>query len=107
MYCAHETLVKIHTKTTAFCCLATRECESTVIGHVVPMLIKWVAMVTGDKNSNHGTLLFIAFINTFMLCKYHLHTADNSSRLSIFAKKVVFQLRKKSMISGVGEKNIL
>ena len=90
MYCAHETLVKIHTKTNAFCCLATRECESTVLGHLVPMLIKWVAMVTGDKNSNHGTLLFIAFINTFMLCKYHLHTADNSSRLSIFAKKAVF-----------------
>ena len=71
------------------------------------MLIKCVAMVIGDKNSNHDTLLFIAFINTFMLCKYDLHTTDNSSRLSIFAKNVVFQLRKKSMISRVGEKNIL
>ena len=40
-------------------------------------------MATGDKNSNHGTLLFIAFIKTFMLCKYHLHTADNSSRLIV------------------------
>ena len=52
------------------------------------MHIKWVAMATGDKNSNHGTLLFIVFISTFMLCKYHLHTADNSSTQSIFAKKV-------------------
>ena len=51
------------------------------------MHIKWVAMATGDKKSNYGALLFIAFISTFMLCKYHLHTADNSSRLSIFAKK--------------------
>ena len=71
------------------------------------MLIKWVAMATSDKNSNYGTLLFIAFITSFMLCKYHLHTADNSSTLNIFARKVGFKLRKKSMILGVGVRNIL
>ena len=90
MSCAHDTLVKIHTMTTTFCCLATRECESDVLGHVVTMHIKWVAMATGDKNSHHGILLFIGLISTFILCKYHLHTTDNSSRLSIFAKQVGF-----------------
>ena len=84
-----------------------RECESNVLGHVVPMHIKWVALATDDKNSNHGTLLFIEFIITFMHCKHHLHTADNSSRQSIFAKKVGFKLRKKSMILEVGVTNIL
>ena len=59
------------------------------------MHIKWVAMATGDKNSYHGILLFIVIITSFMLCKYHLHTADNSSRLGVFARKDGFCLRKK------------
>ena len=59
-------------------------------GHVVLMRINWAAMATGDTNSNRGTLLFVAFIISFMLCKYHLHTADISSRLSIFARKSEF-----------------
>ena len=67
-----------------------RQLPSNVLGHVVLMHIKWVAMATGDKNANHGTLLLLAFVTSFMLCKYYLHTADNSSRLSIFAKKVGF-----------------
>ena len=71
------------------------------------MYIKWVAMATVDKNSNDGTQLFIAFITSFMLCEYYLHIADSSSRLSIFAKKVGFWLRKKSMNLGVGVINIL
>ena len=54
------------------------------------MHIKWVAMATGDKISNYGTHLFITLMNSFMLCKYHLQTAHNSSRLSIFARKVGF-----------------
>ena len=71
------------------------------------MHIKWVAMATGDKNSYHGILLFIVIFTSFMLCKYHLHTADNSSRLSVFARKDGFCLRKKSVIWGVGVRNIL
>ena len=71
------------------------------------MHIKWVAMVTGDKNPYHGILLFIGIIASFMLCKYHLHTADNSSRLSVFARKDWVCLRKNSMILGVGVRNIL
>ena len=71
------------------------------------MLIKWVAMATSDKNSDHGTLLFIAFITSFMLCKYHLNTADNSSRLNILREKSGFSCEKKSMILGVGVRNIL
>ena len=71
------------------------------------MHIKWVAMATGAKIFNHGTQLFIAFINSFMLCKYHLHTAYNSSRLNIFARKVGFKSRKYSVILGVGVRNIL
>ena len=93
-------------KTTTFCCLATGECESKVLGHVAIMHIKWVAMATGDKNSYHGVLLFIVIITSFMLCKYHYHTADNSSRLSVFARKEGFCLRKNSMILGVGMRNI-
>ena len=71
------------------------------------MHIKWVAMATGDKNSYHGILLFIVIITSFMLCKYHLHTADISSRLSVFARKDGVCLRKNSMILGVGVRNIL
>ena len=51
------------------------------------MQIKWVAMATVDKNSYHGILLFIVIITSCMLCKYHLHTADNSSMLSVFCEK--------------------
>ena len=69
------------------------------------MHIKWVAMATGDKKSFHGILLFIVIITSFMLCKYHLHTADNSSRLSDFATKDEFCLQKNSMILGVGVRN--
>ena len=64
-------------------------------------------MATVVKNSYHGILLFIVIITRFMLCKYHLHTADNSSRLSVFAKKDGDCLRKNSMILGVGVRNIL
>ena len=71
------------------------------------MQIKWVAMATGDKNSFHGIRSFIVIITSFMLCKYHLHTADNSSRLSDFATKDGFCLRKNSMILGVGVRNTL
>ena len=71
------------------------------------MHTKWVAMATGDKNSYHGILLFIVIITNFMLCKYHLHTAYNSSRLSVFARKDGFCLRKNSMILGVRVRNIL
>ena len=71
------------------------------------MHIKWVAMATNDINSYHGILLFIVIITSFMLCKYHLHTADNSSRLSVFARKDGVCLRKKSLILGVGVRNIL
>ena len=76
--------------TTTICCLATRECESDDHGHVVLMHINWVAIATGDKNSDNDTLLFIASITSLMICKYHLHTADKSSSLSIFARKVGF-----------------
>ena len=71
------------------------------------MHIKWVAMATGDKNSFHGILLFIYIITSFMLCKYHLHTAGNSSRLSVFATIDGFCLRNNSMILGVGVRNTL
>ena len=71
------------------------------------MHINWVAMATGDKKSYHGILLFIVIITSFMLCKYLLHTADNSTRLSVFARKDGFCLRKNSMIFGVGVRNIL
>ena len=71
------------------------------------MHIKWVSMATGDKNSYHDTLLLIVIITSFMLCKCHLYTADNSSRLSVFARKDGFGLRNNSMILGVGMKNIL
>ena len=64
-------------------------------------------MATGDKNSYHGILLFIVIITSFMLCKYHLHTADNSSRLSVLREKMGFVCEKKSMILGVGVRNIL
>ena len=80
---------------------------SNVLGHVVLIHIKWVAMATGDKISKHGTLLFIAFITSFMLYKNHLHTAHNSIGLSISARKVGFELRKKLVILGVGVRNIL
>ena len=70
------------------------------------MHIKWVAMATGDKNSYHGIFLFIGIITSFMFCKYHLHTADNSSRLSVFARKDGVCLRKHSTILGVGVRNI-
>ena len=72
------------------------------------MHIKWVAMATGDKISYHGTLLFILIITNFMLCKYHLHTAYNSSRLSVFARKDGFCLRKKfNDFGGTGEKYLI
>ena len=71
------------------------------------MHIKLVAMVTGDKISNYGTQLFIAFTNSFMLCKYHLHTVHKSSMLRIFERKIGFYLRKNSVILGVGVRNIL
>ena len=71
------------------------------------MHIKWVAMATGEKNSYHGILLYIVIITSFMPCKNHLHTADNSSRLSVFARKDGVCLRKSSMILGVGVRNIL
>ena len=77
-----------------------------VDGHVAIMHIKLVAMATGDTYSYHGTLLFITFITSFMLCKYHLHTADLLSSLTVFAKKVGFCLRIISMILGVGVRNI-
>ena len=64
-------------------------------------------MATNDINSYHGILLFIVIITSFMLCKYHLHTADNSSRLSVFARKDGVCLRKKSLILGVGMGYIL
>ena len=78
-----------------------------VLGHVELMHIKWVAMATSDKNSNHGTLLFIAFMTSFMLGEYHLHLSDNSCTLSIFARIVGFKLRNKSMLLWVGVRNIL
>ena len=71
------------------------------------MHLKWVAMATGDKNSHHCTLLFIATNTSFMLCKYYLHTDDNTSKLGVFARKVGFCLRKNSTILGVGVRNIL
>ena len=64
-------------------------------------------MATGDKNSYQGILSFIVIITSFMLCKYPLHTADNSSRLSVFARNDGVCLRKNSMIFGVGVRNIL
>ena len=76
---------------------------------MVLMYIKWVAMATGDKNSNHGTqlLIHVVFITSFMLCKCYLHIADGSSRLSILARKVRLWLRKKSMNLGVGGEKYL
>ena len=71
------------------------------------MHIKLVAMATGGKNPFHGTLLFIGLITSFKLCKYLLHTADISSRLSVFAKKSWVLFAKKSIILGEGVRNIL
>ena len=43
-----------------------------------------------------------------MHCKYHLHTADNSSRQSIFAKKNLFLVAEKiSDFGGRGEKYLI
>ena len=99
--CDPNSPLKFDILTTICSCLATRECQLTVHGHVGNMYLNLVAMATGGKQSTKDTLYFIPCIIGFMRCKYHIYTAETLNRVSIFVRKAGFCLRKRTMKLGV------